>query len=82
MSNIRQVQWNEGAPEKLEPGMLVLLSDYGDDGEPGMVLIGCDIPADAQWIVDEFCIKWGRLVEQHELDWLADMASRKTRTQE
>lgn len=27
MSNIRNVQWNEGAPEKLEAGMLVEAND-------------------------------------------------------
>jgi hypothetical protein len=84
MSNIRQVQWNEGAPAKLEPGMLIEwpsgavaivghIDDWlsHDSGRP-------DLRAERIAEIK----RWAWLIQPHELNWLEDMASRKTRTQE
>lgn len=82
MSNIRQVQWNEGAPEKLEPGMVIDLFDCGPCAAEGICLVGSDISAELAEAGRQFCIRWAWLIQPHELNWLEDMASRKTRTQE
>lgn len=79
MSNIRQVQWNEGAPARMETGMILRYRE----GPPS--LIG-GIPGGSYgWSLtkekDEVT-GWAWLIQPHELNWLEDMASRKTRTQE
>ncbi|WP_334181046.1 hypothetical protein [Pseudomonas nitroreducens] len=84
MSNIRNVQWNEGAPAELEAGML-LQNQRGEQ-----ILIGdCDVfgSPDRGFRDEEVDIlasttRWAWLIQPHELNWLEDMASRKTRTQE
>ncbi|MBX6221389.1 hypothetical protein ISD48_26025 [Pseudomonas aeruginosa] len=86
MSNIRNVQWNEGAPEKLEPGMVV---DANDTKSPvyRVRIVGEVLPDEA---IDggesppllDHIKRWAWLIQPHELNWLEDMASRKTRTQE
>ncbi|QJP08385.1 hypothetical protein [Pseudomonas multiresinivorans] len=89
MSNIRQVQWNEGAPKQLEPGMVIRSAVY-----EGIFLIGTvDAAGESSlttpWTRKELdeeqrsnVIAWAWLIQPHELNWLEDMASRKTRTQE
>lgn len=73
MSNIRQVQWSTEIPERLEPGMLVRTSK-------GVKLVGSDVShARLLWSVAD---AWAWLIQPHELNWLEDMANRKTRTQE
>lgn len=84
MSNIRQVQWNEGAPEHLEAGM-ILCNQRGEQ-----ILIGdCDVfgspdrgSRDEEADILANTTSWARLIQPHELNWLEDMESRKTRTQE
>jgi len=72
MSNIRQVQWNDKAPQKIQPGMLIERWDGKID------LIGtCRIS-----VMKPLIKRWAWLIQPHELNWLEDMASRKTRTQE
>lgn len=82
MSNIRQVQWNEGAPQKLEPGMLVKSAD-GDVRLVGHLApkTAAEAHAMLDWDLREVRA-WAWLIQPHELNWLEDMASRKTRTQE
>lgn len=75
MSNIRNVQWNEGAPEKLEPGMLV------EAAMGGIYLCGSLVPNGSPEELSSLK-RWAWLIQPHELNWLEDMASRKTRTQE
>ncbi|MGN3637280.1 hypothetical protein ACTFXL_07585 [Pseudomonas aeruginosa] len=80
MSNIRNVQWNEGAPEKLEPGMLIeatdtMASDYRvrliGDVLPDEALDGGDLSSRL------FHIKrWAWLIKPQELAWLEDMANK------
>ncbi len=72
MSNIRQVQWNDEAPKKVQRGMVF---DYcstlwlvGDGKLPRIEITKIK--------------RWAWLIQPHELNWLEDMASRKTRTQE
>ncbi|MBG6289505.1 hypothetical protein I5I61_18785 [Pseudomonas nitroreducens] len=79
MSNIRQVQWNEGAPVMVQPGMLI------DEDLYGVLLIG-DTPPEGP-LFDSMPApmvikRWAWLIQPHELNWLEDMAFRKTRTQE
>lgn len=76
MSNIRNVQWNEGAPKEVLPGMLLLWD--ATDGSVHLVGHEHDIRADEL----EYIERWAWLIQPHELNWLEDMASRKTRTQE
>lgn len=76
MSNIRQVQWNEGVPALLMPGMLVQFLT-------GIIeLYGSEITDTQRDVVAAMGVRWAWLVKPHELTWLEDMASRKTRTQE
>lgn len=74
MSNIRNVHWNEGAPAKLEPGMLIAMGDV-------VILIGnldhyamaCQPEAE---IYLEVTTRWAWLIQTHELAWLEDMANK------
>lgn len=81
MSNIRQVQWNEGAPKKLEPGMVI----KSKDGNIRLVgNIAPQTPSSIHSMLDwdtREVAGWAWLIQPHELNWLEDMASRKTRTQ-
>lgn len=76
MSNIRNLQWNEGAPDEILPGMLLLWEDT--DGS--IYLVGhehdiCD--EESQYIA-----RWAWLIQPHELAWLEDMANKhKARAQ-
>ncbi|MFW5186144.1 hypothetical protein [Pseudomonas aeruginosa] len=70
MSNIRNVQWNEGAPDEILPGMLLLWEDT--DGS--IYLVGhehdiCD--EESQYIA-----RWAWLIQPHEFAWLEDMANK------
>ena len=76
MSNIRQVHWNEGAPLYFIPGMIV----SGSDGCPDIVGHGYSEEQEKSW--RKAVTRWAWLIQPHELNWLEDMASRKTRTQE
>ncbi|EPO5559746.1 hypothetical protein P3795_30725 [Pseudomonas aeruginosa] len=83
MSNIRNVQWNEGAPKQLEPGMVIRSASY-----EGVFLIGAVDAAGESSLatpltrkeLDEdqrsAVIAWAWLIKPHELAWLEDMASK------
>ena len=84
MSNIRQVQWNNEKPAQLMPGMLVRHRD-------GVVQLIGDVDSEfslapaselAMAIFLDGIASWAWLIQPAELEWLEDMASRKTRTQE
>lgn len=79
MSSVRQVQWNEGAPAVLVAGMII------EDEDDGFLVIG-DILIDGAPFSESrqapVVKRWAWLIQPHELNWLEDMASRKTRTQE
>ena len=85
MSNIRQVQWNTEIPERLEPGMLIKVMFYDEEYTylVGTSLDdGSTIGDDGARIEPRHITRWAWLIQPHELNWLEDMASRKTRTQE
>lgn len=90
MSNIRQVQWNEGAPEQLEAGMILcnergntlIVGDVDIFGSPDILDSLNGTNRDEEEKVLEAVTRWAWLIQPHELNWLEDMASRKTRTQE
>ncbi|HCE9769913.1 TPA: hypothetical protein NH413_000550 [Pseudomonas aeruginosa] len=66
MSNIRNVQWNEGAPDEIQRGMLI---EYCHTAW----LVG-----DGQFpsITREKIARWAWLIQPHELAWLEDMANK------
>ncbi|HFF2104935.1 TPA: hypothetical protein ACGBGH_003925 [Pseudomonas aeruginosa] len=84
MSNIRNVQWNNEVPAMLMPGMLVRHKDgavqlIGDIDSEFSLAPASDVAM--QFFLDGLTA-WAWLIQPSELDWLEDMASRKTRTQE
>ncbi len=84
MSNTRNVQWNNDKPEQLIPGMLVRHKDgavqlIGDVDSEFSLAPASDVAM--QFFLDGLN-GWAWLIQPNELDWLEDMASRKTRAQE
>ncbi|MDU9398053.1 hypothetical protein [Pseudomonas sp. zfem003] len=79
-----RIDWIDGAPEKLEPGM-VLKSADGDLRLVGNISTKTSAHPCAMldWDLRAVCA-WGWLVQPHELEWIADMAQRhgKGRPQE
>ncbi|QDH93800.1 hypothetical protein [Pseudomonas phage vB_PaS_IME307] len=73
---ITNVEWNEGAPEKLQAGMLVEMKGYP------IILVGGPVDRPAFKNHYKSIKRWAWLIQPHELNWLEDMASRKTRTHE
>lgn len=71
---MQNLQWNEGAPDKLEPGMLVqeesgfcgLIGHSLTEGDPSMV---------EEWFELEVK-RWAWVIKPHELEWSADMAGK------
>ncbi|MFC0666228.1 hypothetical protein ACFSKY_00030 [Azotobacter chroococcum] len=71
--SIRNLEWTKGAPERLEPGMVVLIDNC-------VLLVGNASPSGRLWggqaseedlaTVDA----WAWLVKPHTLEWIADMA--------
>lgn len=60
-----RLEWNKGAPEKLEPGMALLYQTGG------ILIIGS--ATDQSWIPrDE--IAWSWIVKPHDWTWLEAMA--------
>lgn len=76
MSNIRNVQWVPGKPEAFRPGMILEMQN----GDVHLVGTGTSSIQLMGWRFG--CKRWAWLIQPHELAWLEDMASRKTRTQE
>lgn len=74
--SIRTLEWHKGAPEKLEPGMLVM----HDDQRP--ILIGDSDQFCRFGLVDFAHIEevrnsisaWAWLIQPHEIEWLESMA--------
>jgi hypothetical protein len=69
---MKDVKWIDGAPEKIEPGMLVLVRD----GEfEGVWIAGSEIDfgLDEHWFAG-CCIAWAWLIQPHEIEWLESMA--------
>lgn len=76
-----RIDWIDGAPEKLEPGMVI------EDVDNGFLLVGSITEngyANYFSFSEAAVIRWGWLVQPHELEWIADMAQRhgKGRPQE
>ncbi len=76
---ITNVEWNEGAPEKLEPGMLVFV-EFED--EAFQYLIG-EALFNGATEGDDCCAfslqdvtRWAWLIKTQELAWLEDMANK------
>lgn len=68
-----RIDWIDGAPEKLEPGMVI------QDGFKRIRLVG-DLTEDGYANYDDFSepyiTRWGWLAQPHELEWIADMAQK------
>ncbi|HCE6051117.1 hypothetical protein AAER32_21975 [Pseudomonas aeruginosa] len=80
MSNIRNVEWHEGAPEKLEAGMLVEANDTKSP-DYRIRLVGDVLPDEATDggecppLLDHIK-RWAWLIKPQELAWLEDMANK------
>lgn len=61
---IRALEWTKGAPEKLEPGMLLLY-------RTGSVLI----VGDCSDLMPDGEIAWAWLVQPHTVEWIEAMAA-------
>lgn len=68
--SIRNIQFSTDMPNAIEPGMFL---QWEDDS---FTLMGSDVPDNALEIFKEYGKAWGYLVQPHELEWLADMATR------
>ncbi|HBO2162009.1 TPA: hypothetical protein NIA63_005523 [Pseudomonas aeruginosa] len=73
---ITNVEWNEGAPAKLEPGMVI-------DFRGAVLLIGhvsredyMNSPEYGPWEDLSDITRWAWLIQPHELAWLEDMANK------
>ncbi|HFQ7582796.1 TPA: hypothetical protein ACHS1O_004196 [Pseudomonas aeruginosa] len=86
---ITNVEWNEGAPEKVLPGMLVKIK-----GKRGVFLVGhADPDGNTSLVIPSAGVvisgerrkkfaRWAWLIQPHELNWLEDMANKhKARAQ-
>lgn len=65
----RNLEWFEGAPEKLEPGMYLRFKD--SDGALFLVGHDCDVSEQELALVE----RWSWLVTPAELEWLEAMAA-------
>lgn len=75
----RNLDWQQGAPDKLEAGMVV-------QWDQGMVSLIGHIDADMAWsnatsVGDyskwkESIIRWGWAIKPHELEWIEKMINR------
>lgn len=63
---ITNVEWNEGAPEVVKPGMLV---QYWDGS---VHLVGTE----RRMLIKTPISKWSWAIRPHELQWLAAMANK------
>ncbi|RQE49382.1 hypothetical protein [Pseudomonas aeruginosa] len=63
---ITNVEWNEGAPKKIQPGMLI------DRWDGEIELIGTA----RQMFLRTSIKRWAWLIQPHELQWLAAMANK------
>lgn len=65
-----RIDWIDGAPERLEPGMVVQFSG-------GILLYGNGITEEqVVTATGGLALRHGYLVKPHELEWIADMAQR------
>lgn len=74
----RNLEWHEGAPEKLEPGMAVFV-ELGNHCDEKMHMIsyvegGMAYIEHEEWIDASVVKKWTWLVKPHELEWHESMA--------
>ncbi|MFU2949864.1 hypothetical protein ACM7M3_28955 [Pseudomonas aeruginosa] len=70
---ITNVEWNEGAPERLMSGMLI------EDEDDGFLLIGDILTDGAPFSASRqtpVIKRWAWLIQPHELNWLEDMANK------
>ena len=63
--------WNEGAPERLEPGMILRYQDGR------LSIIGTHFEQSLDRATFGVATQWSRLVEGYQIEWLANMANRK-----
>jgi len=67
---MRNLEWTMGAPEKLEPGMLIRWQDGRCE------LIGSNVDPEVIGCVAAWILGWAWVIKPHELEWAADMAGK------
>ena len=65
---MRNLEWFEGEPEELEPGMVVI-QEYG-----GLYLVGDEHPKFPLSVK-----RWAWVIKPHELEWLENMAGKNVK---
>lgn len=69
---MRNLDWNEGAPDELVPGMIV------DDVDDGLIVIGHCGPKGFAFggpVYDDPIVKrWAWLIQPYQLEWIESMA--------
>lgn len=81
---MRNLEWFDGAPEKLEPGMMVFVG-----GQLNKALMIGHVDAAGHSSLDSpddrinlphnmrpLIIRWAWVIKPHELEWAADMAGK------
>ena len=80
---MRNLEWFDGAPEKLEPGMVVRVGDPVNR----VLLVGhTDAAGESKFsgpddrleklpeAINPYLLAWAWVIKPHELEWAADMA--------
>lgn len=67
--SIRNLEWTKGAPDRLEPGMVLLWPDYT------LEVIGTEGIPDYSAETLAYVAAWAWPLKPHTLEWMADMAA-------
>ena len=65
------LEWHDGAPSRLEPGMILRYQDGR------LSIIGTNFEQSLDRATFGVATQWARLVHPYQIEWLADMANRK-----
>ena len=65
------LEWHQGAPARLEPGMILRYQDGR------LSIIGTHFEQSLDRATFGNATQWASLVQPYQIEWLADMANRK-----
>lgn len=69
MTSIRNIDWTEESPERVEPGMLIR------SASGSIELVGTDCASSARRL-KQLAVAWAWLIQPYQLEWLEDMAQK------